>query len=141
MERWFAVSCKSREELIAQENLLRQQVHVYLPRIHVKRWHHAKWAEVIEPLFPRYLSIQVYASKTNTSVVRSTRGVVDLVSFGGTPVVIDGDVGDALLVRESAEFGLHEVSKSHLEKGQTVRLVSGPLIGMEALFAQEDGEK
>lgn len=37
MERWFAVCCKPREELVAQENLLRQGFHVYLPQIQVKR--------------------------------------------------------------------------------------------------------
>jgi transcriptional antiterminator RfaH len=141
MERWFAVCCKPREELIAQENLLRQQFHVYLPRIRVRRWRRGKWVEVIEALFPRYVFIRVDTSRQSTATVRSTRGAVGLVSFGGTPAVIGDDVMEALFLRENAEGGLHQDSRPQFAEGQAVRLVGGPLAGMEGLFAQEDGEK
>ena len=35
--RWYAVCCKPRQEAVAEENLLRQDFHVYLPRIRIRQ--------------------------------------------------------------------------------------------------------
>jgi transcriptional antiterminator RfaH len=87
MERWFTICCKPRQELVAQENLLQQGFRVYFPLIKVKKHRQGKWIAVVEALFPRYISFQVNPFERSISPVRSTRGVVGLVSFDGQPAV------------------------------------------------------
>lgn len=141
MKRWFAVCCKPRNELVAQENLLRQGFHVYLPRIRIKRRRRGQWQDMVEVLFPRYIFIQVDPDQRSIAPVRSTCGVAGLVRFGGQPAVVADDVMDALMQRASPGSGLHQDDSPLFCSGEPIRLVDGPLAGMEGLFVQEDGEK
>lgn len=141
MERWFVVSCKPRQELVAQENLLRQGFHVYLPCIKVQKRRQGKWIDVVEVLFPRYIFIRIDPVKNSIAPVRSTRGVVGLVRFGGQPAVLADEVMDALLQREDTDSSLHQESRPLFCAGEAVKLLEGSLAGMEGIFVQEDGEK
>ncbi|MCE5181749.1 MAG: transcription/translation regulatory transformer protein RfaH [Anaerolineaceae bacterium] len=140
MECWYAICCKPRQELIAQENLLRQGFHVYLPRIQIRKRRRGKWVDTIEPLFPRYLFIRVDPNRHSTAPVRSTRGAIGLVRFGGQPAVAPDRVIEALLQREDRATGLRQDDRTLFCAGEPVRLMEGPLSGMEGVFAQEDGE-
>lgn len=140
-ERWFAVCSKPRQELVAKENLLRQGFHVYLPRIQIKKRCRGKWVDVIEALFPRYLFIRIDPSQSSIAPVRSTRGVVGLVRFGGQPAVVADEVMDALIQREDPDSSLHQGGRSLFSAGEPIKLVEGPLAGMEGVFVQQDGEK
>lgn len=141
MERWFAVCCKPRQELVAQENLLRQGFHVYLPRIRLKRRRRGQWLDVIEVLFPRYIFIRIDPARNSVAPVRSTRGAVGLVKFGGQPAVVADEVMAALLQREDLASSLHHDTRPLFCLGEPVRLAEGPLAGMEGVFVEEDGEK
>lgn len=141
LARWFAVCCKPRQELVAQENLLRQGFQVYLPRIKLKKCLKGKWLEKVEALFPRYIFIRVNPEVQSISPVRSTRGVVGLVTFGGQPAVVPDEVMDALLQRETTDAGLHQDAYPPLNAGDHIRLLAGPLGGMEGIFVQENGAK
>ena len=141
MERWFAVCCKPRQELVAQENLLRQGFHVYLPRIRLKRRRRGQWVDVIEVLFPRYIFIRTDPVRNSIAPVRSTRGAIGLVSFGGQPAVVSDEVMDTLIQREDADTHLHRDNQPQFCEGEPVKLVSGPLAGMEGIFVQDNGEK
>ena len=138
---WFAVCCKPRQELVAQENLLRQSFRVYLPRIKIQKRSKGKWVEKVEALFPRYIFIQVNPEVQSISPVRSTRGVVGLVNFCGQPAVVSNEVMDALLQRENSDTSLHQDMRPLFSAGDPVKLLEGSLAGMEGIFVQEDGEK
>ena len=141
MERWFAVCCKPRQELIAHEHLLRQHYRVYLPRIKTRKRRAGKWVEVVEALFPRYIFIQVDPAENSLAPVRSTRGVVGLVRFGGQPAVVLDEVMDELWRHENEATGFHQDNRGQFRAGEPIKLVEGPLAGMEAVFAQDEGEK
>jgi transcriptional antiterminator RfaH len=141
MERWFAVCCKPRQELVAQENLLRQGFQVYLPRIRLKRRRRGRWLDVIEVLFPRYIFIRIDPVKNSIAPVRSTRGVVGLVRFGAQPAVVADEVMNALIQREDSDTSLHQDNRPLFCVGEQIKIVEGPLAGIEGVFVQEDGEK
>jgi len=140
-DRWYAVCCKPRQEAVAEENLLRQGYRVYLPRIRNTHHRRGQWIEVIEPLFPRYLFIRVDPALRSTAPVRSTRGAVGLVRFGGQPAEIPEEVINAIVQHEAPDSGLHQDSRPLFCAGEAVRLEEGPLAGMEGIFVEEDGEK
>ncbi len=141
MDRWYAVCCKPRQEAVAEENLLRQGFHVYLPRIRIRQRRRGQWLDAVEVLFPRYIFIRVDPLRRSTATVRSTRGVVGLVRFGGQPAVVPDAVMEALVQREDAASGLHQDNRPLFSAGQAIKLVDGPLAGMEGIFTQQDGEK
>lgn len=140
-EHWYAVCCKPRQEAVAEENLLRQGYRVYLPRIQNTRRRLGQWVDVVEPLFPRYLFIRVDPTLRSTAPVRSTRGAVGLVRFGGQPAVVPEGVIDSLVQRETPDSGLHQDNRPLFCAGEPVRLAQGPLADMEGIFVEEDGEK
>ncbi len=140
-ECWYAVCCKPRQETIAEENLLRQGYRVYLPRILNTRHRHGQWTGVVEPLFPRYLFIRVDPTLRSTAPVRSTRGAIGLVRFGGQPAIVPQEVIDAIVQREAPDSGLYKDGRPLFCAGEPVKLAEGPLAGMEGVFVEKDGEK
>jgi transcriptional antiterminator RfaH len=138
---WYAVCCKPRQEAVAEENLLRQDFHVYLPRIRIRQRRRGQWIDAVEVLFPRYIFIRIDPLRRSTATVRSTRGVVGLVRFGGRPAVVPEAVMVALLQREDAASGLHQDNRPLFCPGEAIKLVDGPLTGMEGVFTQQDGDK
>ena len=141
IERWCAVSCKPRQETVAEENLLRQHFHVYLPRIRMRQRRRGQWLDAVEVLFPRYIFIRIDPMRQSTATVRSTRGVVGLVRFGGRAAIVPDAVMDALRQREDAGSGMHEDKRPLFSAGAAIKLVDGPLAGMEGVFTQQDGDK
>jgi len=140
-ERWYAVCCKPRQEAVAEENLLRQGFQVYLPRIRMRQRRRGAWIDAVEVLFPRYIFIRIDPKLRSTASVRSTRGAVGMVRFGGQPAVVPDAVMDALREREDAASGMHEDKRPLFNAGDAVKLVDGPLAGMEAVFTEQDGDK
>ena len=138
---WCAVYCKPRQEVVADENLRRQGFHVYLPRVQITRRRRGQWLDCVEVLFPRYIFIRVDLLQHSTAPVRSTRGVVGMVRFGGSLAVIPTAVIDSLIQREDSDSGLHRDGRPPFLAGEPIRLVDGPLTGMDGVFTQPDGEK
>ena len=140
MECWYAVCCKPRQEAVAEANLLRQDFHVYLPRIRIRRRRRGQWIDAVEVLFPRYLFLRIDPLRCNMAPVRSTRGVVGLVRFGGQPAVVPDEVMAALLQHEDPASGLHQDRRPQFCAGETITIIEGPFAGMAAVFGEQDGE-
>ena len=138
---WFAVCSKPRQEAVAEENLMRQGFYVYLPRLRIRRRRRGQWIDSIEVLFPRSLFIRIDPVRQNLAPVRSTRGVIGLVRFGGQPAVVPDEVMDALLQCQDPTSGFHQENLTPYSAGDRIKLVDGPFAGMEAVFAEPDGEK
>lgn len=140
-ERWYAVCCKPRQEAVAEENLLRQGYQTYLPRICNTRRRKGQWVSKAEPLFPRYLFIRVDPARHSIAPVRSTRGVSSLVRYCGMPATVPEKVIETIMRRVDADPSLHHNNRPLFCAGEQIRLVEGPLAGMDGVFAEEDGEK
>lgn len=140
-EHWYAVCCKPRQETVAEENLLRQGYRVYLPRIRSTQRRRGQWLDKVEPLFPRYLFIRVDPAQHSIAPVRSTRGVSGLVRQGGLPAAVPEQVIEAIMQRAEIATGLHRDERPLFRTGEPIRLVGGPLAGLEGVFDEEDGEQ
>ena len=61
MHHWYVIQTKPRQESVAIENLERQGYAAYCPKMAQakRRRQRQRWQKVIEPLFPRYLFVQL----------------------------------------------------------------------------------
>ena len=96
MPHWYAVQTKPRQEQVAVTHLERQHFEIFLPRIRAARHRRGRWQSTIEPLFPGYLFVQLEFGAQNTAPIRSTRGVIGLVRFGGEPQPVPRTIMQAL---------------------------------------------
>jgi len=140
MQRWYAVQTRPRQETVAEENLQRQQFEVYLPRLTVSRRRRGKWTEVVECLFPRYLFVHLDIAIESTAVVRSTRGVTNLVRFGDQLLHLEDAVIEQIKVREDPHCGLHLPGGGLFQRGDRVRAVRGALTDIEGIFLADNGK-
>ena len=132
--QWFVIHTKPRQEQRARDNLDRQGYRTWLPTIEMERLRRGKLVRAVEPMFSRYLFIQLDKTQSNWSPIRSTLGVNKLVSFGNVPAVVP----DSLIERLRQTDGLQR--EYLLKEGDAVQFVSGPLQGMEGILQQRDGE-
>ena len=132
---WYLVQSKPRNEMRALENLVRQGYETYLPLMEVERLQRGKLFKKMEPLFPRYLFLHLEEGNDNWGPIRSTMGVAGLVRFGQAYAVVSDDVLEAVCVRTQ------DVKKALFTPGDSIRVVSGPLLGLEGVFDITDGEQ
>ncbi|MGV1016054.1 MAG: transcription/translation regulatory transformer protein RfaH [Fluviibacter phosphoraccumulans] len=132
---WYLVQSKPRNEMRALENLVRQGYETYLPLMEVERLQRGKLLKKMEPLFPRYLFLHLEEGNDNWGPIRSTMGVAGLVRFGQAYAVVSDDLLEAVRVRTQ------DVKKALFTPGDSIRVVSGPLLGLEGVFDITDGEQ
>jgi transcriptional antiterminator RfaH len=131
---WYVVHTKPRQEGRALENLQNQGFTCFLPTIQLQKLRNQRVQVVTEPMFSRYLFIQLDDQTQNWGPIRSTLGVSKLVSFGPQP---------AKVPPEFVAF-LQEAPPETLERmfapGDTVQVAAGPLQGLEGKYLAHDGE-
>jgi len=140
MEHWYAVHTKARDEELADENLTRQGFQTFLPRIKVPKRRRGRWIEAIEPLFPGYLFILLDLTRQDSSPIRSTRGALGLVRFGGEPAPVPSELVEELQTASTGDEGV--VRQEHLfQAGDQVEIIAGPFTGLPASILNETGKE
>mgnify|MGYP006289734755 CR=1 FL=1 len=138
MESWYVVQTKPRQEFTAAEHLDRQSLAVYLPTLRGSRRRGTRWAASTEPLFPGYLFVRIDPTVTNVAPIRSTRGVIRLVTFGNElRPVPESLIDDLRLAQPDTQHPIDPISLLH--SGDRVRLIAGPLAGLTAIFEARTG--
>ena len=131
---WYAVHSKPKQEHRALENLQNQGFEAWLPMLALEKLRRGRLAQVVEPMFSRYLFIRLDTEHSNWSPIRSTIGVSRLVSFGNRPAPI----ADALI---QALRQLPERPPERLfQVGQDVTFIDGPLKGLQGVYQADSGE-
>jgi transcriptional antiterminator RfaH len=126
---WFAVQARPRQESLARINLQRQGYRPYLPTIAMKKRRRGRWQNVVEPLFPGYLFVQLQQGADDFAPIRSTLGVRDLVRCGQRPLPVPARLVEHLQVSVG-----HDEPPVPFQRGDRVRIEAGPLEGLAAVF-------
>ena len=101
---WFCIKAKPRQEAVAVQNLRAVGIdELVFPRLRRTRRGHDKNKVVVEPLFPGYVFAR-FDPMEFQSTIRSTRGVLHLVSREGRPVDVEQAVIDELNALLAARF-------------------------------------
>ncbi len=137
-ESWYLVHTKPRQEDVALANLQRQGYECYLPQMRIERIRRRKVEIATEPMFPRYLFIQLDSSDQGKSwsPIRSTLGVSQLVHFGARAAKVDDTLVELLRQREQA-MPLDAMFHS----GDSVVITDGPFAGIEAIYQTADADR
>lgn len=137
---WYVIHTKSRQELRALQNLERQGYVCYLPTLLKKKIVRTALMLESEPLFARYLFIQLNSNSNSKSwaPIRSTLGVSRLLTFGNEPAKVPSELIQTL---RSQEHILNEVPHSPFKNGDVVRILRNDAFrGVEAIYQMEDGQ-
>lgn len=131
--RWYVIHTKPKQEYRASGNLLAWGVETLNPKLRVRRPSNFTGipVEQVKPLFPRYIFARFDAA-TMLHKVWFTRGVNNVVSFGGNPVPVCDDIISVIQSKLDAD-GLVSFSDD-LAYGDRVRITSGHLREFEGVF-------
>jgi transcriptional antiterminator RfaH len=140
MTNWYAVQTKPRQELTAEQNLQRQGYITYLPRICLRKRKRDKWVDAVEPLFPRYLFIQVDPAQNSLAPVRSTLGVAKLVRFGQLLRPVPDAVIDYIKQLEDPETQQRQGEAWPHQPGDTLEVLEGPFANLTGIYQMPLGE-
>lgn len=137
--RWYAFHTRARHEKRVSSRLKDRGFEAYLPLVpRTRQWHDRK--KVIDwPLFPSY----VFARSSIETLVRvlDTPGVAGVVRMAGQPVPVpDEDIENVRLFTAAiVATGEAPEPEPLVEEGQLVRVISGPLDGVEGLVVERRG--
>lgn len=133
---WYALQHKPAQGDRALEHLQNQDISCFYPKITVEKIRAGKRTKKLEPLFPGYLFVNLEKTDPIWSKLRSTRGVLRVVSFAHKPAAISDEV------IQQIKDGLHTVTeRGGIKPGQAVELCEGPFLGLNAIFQAYDGEE
>lgn len=140
-KQWYAVYTKPRQEVRAEQNLHNQNFRVYLPRLLVEHQRGGKRVDVIEPMFPRYLFVELAIHEDNIAPIRSTCGVANIVRFTESPAVVPRHFVESLQQSEDEGKSYHSGAQNVFLAGSGVDVVAGPLAGLQAVVKCDKGDE
>lgn len=134
---WYVIQCKGGESFRAAEHLANQGYEVFHPVLNSQRKRQGKLTTVTEPLFPYYLFICLDQLVSNWRPIRSTRGVLRLLTFGDRPVSVPSQLVETLRAQPHSNEGIH----TYFNAGEKVTITDGPFKDLEAIFTRLKGEE
>jgi transcription antitermination factor NusG len=131
--KWYAAySSANQEKRVAQE-LARRSVECYLPLYgSVRQWKDRR-VRLELPLFPGYVFVRV-ALRERLRVLQ-VPGVARLVGFDGQPAAVPNEDIEAIRTCLGADHAL--LPHRYLQRGQRVRVLSGPLVGLTGVVVRQ----
>ena len=129
-QHWYATyTCAQHEKRVA-EQLAEREVEHFLPLYSsVRRWKDRR-VRLTLPLFPGYVFVRL-ALQDRLRVLQIP-SVVRLIGFGGLPTALPDE--EVEILRAGLADQLHAEPHLFLNVGRRVRIVSGPLLGLEGIL-------
>ncbi|MDQ1769227.1 UpxY family transcription antiterminator [Labilibaculum sp. A4] len=135
---WHAIYTRSRAEKRLYKELCSKNIECYLPlQKELRQWSdRTKWVE--EPLLRSYLFVKVSEREYYNAV--NSVFAVRYVTFGGKAVSIPEQQIEALQLFLEDKNRKVDLCSDHLEKGELVEVVAGPLKGIQGEITQIKGK-
>ena len=133
---WYALQHKPAQGDRAVQHLQNQEIACFYPKIEVEKIKAGKRTKKLEPLFPGYVFVNLEQSDPMWAKLRSTRGVLRIVSFANRPASIDDEV--IAHIKNSMD---KVAEQGGIKPGQAIELDDGPFKGINAIFQAYDGEE
>lgn len=133
---WFVVHTLSRHEQRVFELFAQKGIPSFLPKAEVWSRRRDRRKKIQIPLFPGYLFVG--ATDTDTQPwVASTKGVVRILGFGGRPTPVPRSQVESIQIMVQGGDALYPLNR--VVVGDRVRVLSGPLTGVEGVVVHSKG--
>lgn len=141
MNRWYVAYTQIGAEIMAEGQLQRQGFHTYLPRCLRTVRHARRVRDVIVPLFPRYLFVEVDMQVQRWRSINGTLGVSYLVSMGDRPAQVPDGIVDEIKSRETGSNLIEVPEAAPYEAGESVEIMGGALADQVGKFIRVDARR
>ncbi|GAA0894226.1 UpxY family transcription antiterminator [Fulvivirga kasyanovii] len=135
-KQWYVIYVRPQFEKKVLRSSNEKGIEAYLPlKQVVKQWHDRK-KKLAVPVFPGYVFVRITAFERPQ--IYAINGFVKFVCTGGIPDVITESRMNMLKKVLNGEFDVGEIS---FRNGERVKLLSGPLSGLEGVLVSHKGSK
>jgi transcriptional antiterminator RfaH len=135
-KQWYAVLTKPQKEEYAELNLRRRGVETFYPRLSLPK---SATRKKVVSLFPNYLFARFEVFSNAWMSVMWCPGVNRVVSFGGSPAVIDEPI-IGFLMKQGGSQGVIP-GRCNVRIGQEIRIDGGPFDGLIGLIQEPPSAK
>jgi transcriptional antiterminator RfaH len=129
MMHWYAIYTKPRKEHQVDLTLQGQGIETYLPTVQRKVRRRDRPDRVV--YFPCYLFARIDLTVVPRSSIDWMPGIRRIVGTGDQPAIVADEIVE--LVRQRLDT-IEQVGYGRLKQGDRVRIMSGPLRDLEAVF-------
>jgi transcriptional antiterminator RfaH len=129
---WYVMRSKPNQERVVLEQLQNQPVDTFLPFVKVNPVNPRSRKE--RPYFPGYLFVYGDLDEIGATTLNHIYGSHGLVRFEGEPAIVPEALIVELVERVDAINAAGGLDTDGLQSGDTVKIVSGPFAGYEAIF-------
>jgi transcriptional antiterminator RfaH len=133
---WYAIHTKPTREDSAAMSIRRMGLEVLLPKMEQEKKVYGRPHRVIKPLFPGYLFAR-FRPSNYLHMINYARGVRQVVTGCGMPVVVEGRIIQAIQARIGNEGYVRLEIAEQLKPGDRVQIKEGPLRGWKGIFDRE----
>ena len=139
MPHWYAIYTQSRHEQKVHERLTKKNIETFLPLI--ERWSRRKdrRKRIHLPLFPGYLFVRTLLDAPIHLEILKTDGVVRILGNDGKPAPIPDE--QISTIQRLMKNGIAGTPSPYLKEGMRVRVVNGPLSGIEGFLVKTQPQK
>jgi transcriptional antiterminator NusG len=133
---WYAIWTKSHFERLVADQLAGKGFATFLPEMGARSTRNGKSHIVPVPMFPGYLFLRHAMDKRSYVEILKARGIVRILEGGWqrlTPVANE-EVGG---IQRLVESGVPILPHVYFREGDRVRVVAGPLAGVEGMFLRD----
>ena len=132
-ERWFAFQVIPRHEAKVG-SILAWKGHQYLlPTSRVRRQWSDRIKAIEQPVFPGYIFCTSQQSRL-MGLIRSTPGIIRVVSFGGKPHPVSEE--EIYAMQRLVQADREVYSFPYPASGQKVKIIAGPLAGTAGIITK-----
>lgn len=133
---WYAIWTRSHCERLVAEQLAGKGFATFLPEMGARSTRDGKAHVVPVPMFPGYLFLRHVMDKRSYVEILKARGIVRILDGGWqrlTPIANE-EVG---AIQRLVESGVPILRHAYFHEGDPVRVVAGPLAGVEGMFLRD----
>jgi transcription antitermination factor NusG len=131
-KQWCAVYTKPQREEFAEVNLHRRGIDTFFPQLSLPK--SAKRKKQIVALFPNYLFVCADLISIEYASIIWCPGVKRIVSFNGTPAIVDESIISLLMGRGDPNGVIS--ARCNLRLGQEVAIDGGPFDGLVGIIQE-----
>jgi transcription termination/antitermination protein NusG len=138
--QWYALYTRSHCEQLVYDQLAAKGLSIFLPKMEVWSRRGGFRHRVPMPMFPSYLFLHHSMDKVSFIEICKARGLVRILGerWDRLSIVPEAEI-EAIQRVLSAELPV--IPHPYLREGQRVRIIEGPLMGVEGILVQSKPDK